>query len=224
MHILSKADLAKAHLKVSEVIPRIKEGGAYVKFTHDAAVPPEDIEVSIRKYLQENPLKPWWNPFQRMRTRLVRGRPWVEDLYRLPSSRLKVEFLPAASGAEAAELSQEQLYSFFRPYGKLLDIASQPPDSKVVPRFAMLDFQGVRRAIMAKNCLHGFVVEEAAGGGKAGTIFRIGYEQKIKAHYIRDWLVNHPRVVIPAVAALAAAITVAVFDPYVQLRIIMHVC
>lgn len=66
---------------------------------------------------------------------------------------------------------------------------------------------------MAKNCMHGYLVSEAEGGGKAGTILRLTYEQRIKAHWIRDWLVSHPRVVIPAMAALVAGISIAIFDP-----------
>lgn len=139
----------------------------------------------------------------------------------MPSPRLRVEFVPPEPGAEAVELSQEQLYSFFRQYGKLQDIVVQPPDSKELPKFAYLDYSKLSNAIMAKNCLHGFVVSEAEGGGKAGTLLRLKYEQKIKAHWIRDWLVNHPRIVIPIVAALVAGITVAIFDPQVhRLRLV----
>lgn len=111
------------------------------------------------------------------------------------------------------ELSQEQLYSFFRQYGKLGDIITQPPDSKILPKFAYLDFSNMPKAIMAKNCMHGYLVSEAEGGGKKGTLLRLTYEQKIKGHWIRDWLVNHPRIVIPIVAALVAGLTVVVFDP-----------
>ncbi len=148
-----------------------------------------------------------------MRTFLVRGRPWLEDLYRFPSSRLRVEFLPTSPGGEAAELSQEILYSHFRKYGKLADIASQPADSKVLPKYAILNFIRVRQAIMAKNCMHGVVISPADGGGKAGTLLKLVYEPKVKAHWIRDWLFNHPRLVIPILAALIATFTVAVFDP-----------
>lgn len=45
----------------------------------------------------------------------------------------------------------------------------------------------------------------------------LGYERKVKAHWIRVWLLSHPRIVIPAVFALLAATTVAIFDPLVSL-------
>jgi hypothetical protein len=200
-------------ITASQTILRLKEGGAYVKFTHDGTTPLSEVEKVVQKYLEEENIRPWWSPFRRMHAKLVRGRPWVEDLFRLPTSRLKVEFIPSEPGAEAVELSQEQLYAFFRPYGKLGDIVTQPPDSKIVPRYAYLDFATIPRATMAKNCMHGYMVTEAEGGGKKGTFLRLTYEQRIKAHWIRDWFLNHPRIVIPIIAALVAGITVAVFDP-----------
>jgi hypothetical protein len=204
---------AKSPAKVTEYLPRLKEGGAFVKMELPANMTAAEVEESLDKYMKETGVKPWWNPFRRMRARLVRGKPWVEDLYRLPSARLKVEFLPTKPGDTAADVSQEQLYEFFRPYGKLADIEVQPPDSKILPKFAHLNFMGMRRAIMAKNCIHGFVVDEAKGGGKTGTVLRISYDRKAKTNWMKDWLVNHPRIVIPIAAALLAGLSVVIFDP-----------
>lgn len=144
---------------------------------------------------------------------MVRGRPWLEDLQRYPSRRLKVEFLPTKPGAEPAELPEETLYTLFRTYGKLGDIKPQPTGSKDLPKYAMLNYNNVRDAIMAKNCMHGFVLPEAEGGGKDGTVLKMVYEQRARAHFFRDWIMSHPRIVIPIMAALIASITVAVFDP-----------
>lgn len=201
-------------IKVLEILPRLKEGGAFVKFSHDPAnIKTSELEKTLREFLKKNPIKPWFNPIRRVRAFLVQGKPWIEDLNRFPSSRLKVQFVPATPGQAAAELPQEPLYSLFRRYGKIIDITTQPADSKEVPRYAYLNFMKVRHAIMAKNCMHGYTVPPADGGGCAGTILKLGYEKRKKAHWIRDWLVGHPRIVIPAVAALFATITVAIFDP-----------
>lgn len=220
-------DAAKAKslsgVKVLEVLPRLKEGGAFVKFEHDATTSSESVTEAVREYLRERKFRPWWNPLNRVKARLVVGKPWVEDLFRLPSQRLKVEFLPTSPGSESAELSQEQLYSFFRPYGKLADIVTQPSDSKIVPRYAYLDFTRKRQAIMAKNCLHGYTVTEAQGGGKLGTVFRLTYEKKARFGWIKDWIFGHPRLVIPAIAALVAGITVSVFDPLRTASIKAHI-
>ncbi|MCJ1323199.1 mitochondrial escape protein 2 [Xylographa vitiligo] len=223
MSIIQKAIPKDLPIKVTEVLPRLKEGGAFVKFSHESHIETKEIEGTLKTYLKENPIKPWFNPWRRVRTFLVKGRPWVEDLYRFPSSRLRVEFLPLEPGGEAAELSQETLYSIFRRYGKLADIMPQPVDSKVTPKFAFLNFRLVRHAIMAKNCMHGFVVPGSEGGGKAGTVIKLIYEQKMKAHWIREWIVNHPRITIPLIAAVLATVTAAAFDPIRTFFIKAHV-
>ncbi|OAL55575.1 hypothetical protein IQ07DRAFT_583042 [Pyrenochaeta sp. DS3sAY3a] len=209
---------AKRNLQITstEVLPRMREGGAFVKFAYDASTSASEIEKVLQEYLRNEPVKPWWSPWRRMRAKVVKGRPWVEDLMRLPASRLRVEFIPGEPGAPATdgvELSQEQLFQFFRPYGKLGDIVIQPPDSKVLPKFAYLDYSSLGKAIMAKNCMHGYLVTEAEGGGKMGTILRLKYEQKIKPRYIRDWIFSHPRIIIPILAALIAGTVAIVFDP-----------
>jgi hypothetical protein len=223
MSIIKRALPDKMPLKVTEVMPRVKEGGAFVKFSYDDAVSPTEMEGTLKEYLREQPIKPWFNPFRRVRAFLVHGRPWIEDLRRLPSPKLKVEFLPTSPESSAAELTQETLYWLFRKYGKLAEISSQPSDSKILPRYAYIEFTRARFATMAKNCMHGFVLVEEAGGGKTGTVLKLSYEPKVKAHWIRDWLASHPRIVIPAVAALIATISVAVFDPIRTFFIRMHI-
>jgi hypothetical protein len=173
--------------------------------------------------LDEKPLKPWFNPFRRINAGLVKGVPWLEDLYRFPKQRIRVEFIPKDPGGEAVELSQESLYSLFRRYGKLAEITSQPHDSKVMPKFAYVDFALVRDAVMARNCMHGFLVQEKLGGGKLGTVLRLSYEKKTDQRNIWNWISSHPRLVIPVVAALIAAITVVIFDPIREFFIKTHV-
>lgn len=212
-HIVRRALPKNLDLEIKEVVSRYKEGGAFVKYARKPGMNDEDIRAAVKEHMAKSPIRPWFNPLQTADVDLVRGRPWIEDLYRIPSQTLKVEFLPNATGEKAVELTQEALYTLFRPYGKLLDIQTQPSDSKIEPRYATLRFNRPRFAVMARNCMHGYVVSEAEGGGKAGTRFKINYERKIKMSTIKDWLFNHPRIVIPALAALVAAITVIVFDP-----------
>lgn len=50
-------------------------------------------------------------------------------------------------------------------------------------------------------------------GGKAGTRLRLSYERFTKNHRFWDWLTNHPRIVIPVIASLLAAITTVIVDP-----------
>ncbi|KAG4034271.1 hypothetical protein MFRU_003g02410 [Monilinia fructicola] len=223
LSLVNRAIPSSAPLKVTEILPRLKEGGAFVKFSHDHTITAREIEGLVSGHLKENPIKPWFNPFQQIKAKLVLGKPWLEDLYRFPSTRIRVEFVPCTPGGEVAELSQETIYSLFRKYGKIAEISSQPSDSKVLPKFAVLDFANIRHSIMARNCLHGLKVTEELGGGKAGTTLRLSFEAKMQAHHIREWLTSHPRVVIPAVAAIVATITVAVFDPIRTFFIKAHI-
>ncbi len=223
MTVINRALPESLPMQIIEILPRVKEGGAFVKFSHDGTVSKGELETTLKIYLKEQPIKPWFNPMRRVRAFLVQGRPWIEDLYRAPSSRLKVEFLGSSPEASAAELTQEMVFSLFRRYGKIADILAQPSDSKVMPKYATVDFTRIRYAVMAKNCMHGFKILPEAGGGQSGTILKISFEQKAKTHWIRDWLFSHPRIVVPAVAALVAAVTVAIFDPIRTFFIKSHI-
>lgn len=222
--ILRQAIPESVPIKVTSIIPRRKDGGAFVKFSHPKELTASDVESLLRNYLRENPIRPWWSPFRRLRTTLVQGQPWLEDLYRFPSSRLKVEFVSPSGERETQELSQEALYSLFRRYGKLAEITSQPADSKTLPRYALVDFAGLRNATVAKNCMHGFTVSQRAGGGKGGTQIRLSYELKrTRFHFFWEWLMNHPRVTIPVIAVIVGTVTVAIFDPVRTFFIKAHI-
>lgn len=221
--IIKRALPEKLPLTVSNVLPRLREGGAFVKFSHEEDISAEELESTLKQYLNEKPIRPWFNPLRQVRAFLVRGKPWIEDLYRAPSSRVKVEFLPTSPETSAAEVTQETLYSLFRRYGKLSEILQQPSDSKVLPRYAYTDYTRVRFATMAKNCMHGYIVSAEEGGGKAGTLLKLSYESKAKPNWIRDWITSHPRIVLPLVVALLTAASVAVFDPIRTFFIRMHI-
>ncbi|KAJ6096732.1 hypothetical protein N7486_007478 [Penicillium sp. IBT 16267x] len=223
LHIAQRALPPSLTLEIKEVIPRYKEGGAFVKIERKLGATDESISDAIKEHLTKNPIRPWFNPFQTADADVVRGRPWIEDLYRIPSQSLKVEFLPASTEGPPAELNQEALYTLFRPFGKILDIQQQPSDSKVQPRYAILRFERPRFAVLARNCMHGYEAFEEDGGGKSGTRFKITYERKIRLSMIKDWILSHPRIMFPVIAALVAAITVIIFDPirifFIKLKI-----
>jgi hypothetical protein len=210
LRIVRRVIPRELEVEIKEVVPRFREGGAFVIYNRTAGVKDTDIEAAIKENLEEHPIRPWFNPFQQVNVARVLGRPWIEDLYRIPSPRLRVEFLPDSADNSATDLTTETLYSLFRGYGKLKDIEKQSSDSKTMPRYAYVEFARPKYAVTAKNCMHGFTIP---GGGKTGTRLKINYERKIKLSMIKDWILNHPRIVIPAIAALIAAITVTIFDP-----------
>src|SRR5271170_1207832 len=94
----------------------------------------------------------------------------------------------------------------FRQYGRIRDIIPASPSSKELPRYAIITFLYMRSATSAKNCLHQII--------ETGTKIHISYESVHKTHwFIWDWIINHPRITIPAAAALFAVIMGTIFDP-----------
>ncbi|KAI0181984.1 RNA12 protein-domain-containing protein [Hypoxylon sp. FL1284] len=223
INMVKRAIPSTISVKIKEILPRLKDGGVFVKFSYPSNVKAADIETAVTKYLKEKPVRPLFSPLRRVQAGLVHGVPWLEDLHRFPKGRLRVEFVPKNPGEEAVELSQETLFSLFRRYGKIAEISSQPWDSKVLPKFAYIDFGFVRDAIMARNCLHGFVVPEQQGGGKSGTRLRMSYEPRARPHRVWDWMTNHPRIVIPILVALLTGLTVVIFDPIRSFFVKAHV-
>lgn len=210
LRIIQRAMPSEPQIEVTGIIPRFSEGGAFVKYARTQGLDDIQIEKAVEDHLAQHPIKPWFNPFQRVEVARVVGKPWIEDLFQFPSPKIKVEFLPPRPEALPAELTQEVLYTLFRKYGKLVDISAEPSAN---PKYAFVEFSRRRNAVMARNCSHGLIVAENEGGGKAGTLLRITYERKIKYSFIKDWILSHPRIVIPAIAALIAGITVIIFDP-----------
>ncbi|KAK9390130.1 RNA12 protein-domain-containing protein [Lipomyces mesembrius] len=187
-------------IEIEQIIPRSKDGGVIVKFRkRQGQITDDEIEAQIQTYLQEHPVRPWFNPFRPIKSFIIKGVPWIEDLHRFPSSRLRVEF-------EGPDVDQETLYYYFRRYGLIRDITPLSPASKDLPRYATIQFVSVRGAAIARTCLHGII-------SKQGTKMHIHYEPTLQKHIFRDWLFNHPRIVIPALAALLAGVTVMIFDP-----------
>jgi RNA12 protein/RNA recognition motif. (a.k.a. RRM, RBD, or RNP domain) len=229
--IVQRALPPNLNVQVKQVLPRLSEGGLFIKYS----VPPSgherktkgEIAAAVDAYLEQNPIRPWFNPFDRVGVGRVLGKPWIEDMYHLPSPKVKVEFLsasaagsvsvaPTSASTSPGELTPEALYSIFRRYGKIKDIERQPADSKILPKYAVIEFTRIKYAILARSCIHGITIPGEVSGGKDagfGTVLKVSYERKIKAHWIREWLFNHPRIVIPAIAALIAGITVIIFDP-----------
>lgn len=197
-------------ISIQSVVPRFNEGGLFVTYSRPPELSDEDVERAVVEHLDKNPIRPWFNPRDGVGVGRVLGVPWIEDLYLFPSSGIKVEFLPVEPGAapNAAELNQETLFSIFRGYGKIKNIEIIQPTDKTLPKYANVRFVRAKSAILARSCVHGL---KTSGDRKA--ILKITYQSRVKGRWIRDWMFNHPRIVIPALAALLASITVVVFDP-----------
>ncbi|KAI9470931.1 MAG: RNA12 protein-domain-containing protein [Benjaminiella poitrasii] len=190
---------------IKEIMARTKDGGAIVSFIFKSsdekkAEVAKDIVLRINEHVQKNKVVAPFN-FQSVRAFLVKGQPFMEDiLARYPTQRLRIEF-------QGEAVNVERLYKYLRPYGKLFDISlyPNPISSKDPARYAIAQFTRIRSATSARTCLHGFAVD--------GTRVNILYERQLRTNIVKDWLINHPRITVPLIAAIFAGATYAVFDP-----------
>ncbi|OCF71499.1 exonuclease [Kwoniella mangroviensis CBS 8886] len=149
---------------------------------------------------------------------IVKGRQWTEDMNRFPAGRLRVEF-------DGPDVSQEMLYTLFRPYGRIADIQPPSPVPAGSLRYATVTYSRLSPAAIAINCLHGFSTPtntadftlKSSGSASTSTIpksrLRIYYERPLKAHAIRDWISAHPRLALPVLAFLIGTLSYTFFDP-----------
>ncbi|RXK35460.1 hypothetical protein M231_07272 [Tremella mesenterica] len=147
---------------------------------------------------------------------VVKGRQWTEDMNRFPSQRLRVEF-------DGPDVSQEMLYTLFRPYGRVWDIQPPSPVPAGSLRFATVSYSNLTPATVAMNCLHGYSTPTNTGdhtlraSGSDPSIplsrLRIYYERPLKAHAVRDWISGHPRIALPVIAFLIGTLSYTFFDP-----------
>ncbi|RUP43989.1 RNA12 protein-domain-containing protein [Jimgerdemannia flammicorona] len=196
-------DAIPIEFEIAEVIPRSRDGGAFLKFQYKA-LPTEsklianEIASHISKNLRDRNVITTFN-FQPVRAFLVRGEPFMEDLLaRYPSQKLRIEF-------QGADLTIEQIYKEFRQFGRIFDVTQPNPASKELPRYAIVQYTRVRAATSARNCLHGITVN--------GTRLNITYERQIRTNAISQWIVSHPRISFPIIGFAAAGVTYAIFDP-----------
>lgn len=182
-------------ISINLIIP--KDGGAFVKFQ----IPYDQLIAETNIAIQENTAKgpsPFFGLFPKPQCFPVKGTPWVEDLRRYPSSQLKVVF-------EGEDLTEEKLYQVFRRYGKILDIIPQPPDSKEVPRYAVVKFWRTRSAIAAKNCVNALQIDN--------TTLHIKYQRIVRESFVKDLLFKHMRISVPILLALLLALGLIIFEP-----------
>ncbi|EPB90204.1 hypothetical protein HMPREF1544_02888 [Mucor circinelloides 1006PhL] len=190
---------------IKEIFARTKDGGAIVTFSFkstdgskvDVA---KDIVSRINDYIAKQNIVAPYN-LQSVRAFLVKGSPFMEDMIaRYPTNRLRIEF-------QGEAVNVERLYRHLRPYGKVFDIALYPNPivAKDPARYAIAQFTRTRFATSARNCLHGHYID--------GTRLNILYEKQLRTNVVKDWLVNHPRITIPVLAAIFAGVTYVVFDP-----------
>ncbi|KAI5818602.1 RNA12 protein-domain-containing protein [Pyronema omphalodes] len=206
-------------IKLRQVYPQGKDGGVLARFEFENAKTLDDDILEIRKYLKEIKVRSGSTYLQRLQIKLnlsfwrrhcikafkVLGTPWLDDMDRFPSRKLKVEFI--GGNGPPSIVQQEDLYRLFRLYGKIADIIPNTTPAGDLPRHAIIRFRNVRGATTARNCLDGYVHQES------GVKLRILYGRGKNTRRILDWIVNNPRLSFPLIMAVLGFFAVWVFDP-----------
>lgn len=188
---------------------RLKDGGAFLSFTFSPLHQPapaapvyeprdqalQHIEEAVKKglkrtYTPTEALMLSWGT--KPSVHVVRGRPWLEDLNRFPALGLRISL-------SGGDLSEEQLWSLLRPYGRIVSIDKKPNEAIVL-------FSRMRSATSARNCAHGLELNN-------GVRLVINYKGTERAKQAWEWTTSHPRIVLPALAFLLGGFTYAIFDP-----------
>ncbi|KAJ1942932.1 mitochondrial escape protein 2, partial [Linderina macrospora] len=190
---------------VDMVEPHQRDGGSIVYFTfagpatdQEAQKAAQELVDTINAHVQATSASRWYS-FEPAQVFSVLGTPFNEDIVRLlPSKKVKIEF-------SGKDLSVEDLFREFRPFGRILDIEQQPSSNKDTPRWASVHFQRLRSATSARNCVHGDTVGD--------TKLSLSYIQMHHENVIIQWLKSHSKFAIPLAAAALIAAIYAVFDP-----------
>ncbi|CUM64078.1 uncharacterized protein PRCAT00001667001 [Priceomyces carsonii] len=204
---LSNSDSNPLHAstRILDFVPLRRDGGAFAKFSVPPNVSTDEFTAQIKENVRKHEAKynerilnkvsnMIWNRFPYCYS--VKGTPWIEDLRRFPSPKLKVMF-------DGQPLNEEELYVLFRRYGLILDII---PASSTAS-FATVIFKNVRSAICARNCVTGIILDQEK------TVLHLQYIPVKRVNYINEFIFNHQKISIPVILAILATVAVLIFDP-----------
>ncbi|QPG74569.1 hypothetical protein FOA43_001900 [Brettanomyces nanus] len=186
------------NLDITKFTSVTRDGGAFVKFKVPDGMAVSEFNKQIMDNVAQRASGSFLDKLTHPRCFPVKGTPWIEDLARFPSSQLKVEF-------EGPDLTQENIYALFRRYGPISDIDPPSPDSKSVPRHAIITFHNTRAAVTARQCLNGLQAGD--------TMLHIQYRRIMKENAVFEFIGAHSRIFIPLFLALLAGFAVVIFDP-----------
>ncbi|KAK6204946.1 mitochondrial inner membrane protein [Scheffersomyces amazonensis] len=203
--VLKLSSPLPSNVNITEFVPLKRDCGAFVKFSVPSDLRTKELfriihdNVKIKKQQYDSNIFRYifnkvWNHFPTVYA--VKGTPWIEDLRRFPTTKLKISF-------EGNSLTEEELYVLFRRYGLIVDIIPGSDSATII-------FKHLRSAIAAKNCITGINLNHDK------TILHIQYIPIKRVNYITDFIINHQKIAIPILLALLATVAVLIFDPIRQ--------
>lgn len=212
MDVLNKEDSPLPDgSECKEYVALRRDGGAFLKFSIPPTSSASDLAASIEKNIQnvgykQSILRLGSFAVHPPKALQVKGTPWIEDLSRFPSRRLKVIF-------EGESLSEEELYLLFRRYGTIVDIIPVSSSNST----ATVIFKSTDACIRAKNCITGIRLN----GGK--TSLHLQYIPVLRVNHVTQFILNHQRIAVPIILALLATIAVLIFEPIRQYFILLKI-
>lgn len=93
-----------------------------------------------------------------------------------------------------------------QPFGQIIELSQPTIGPPGTPRFSNVSFRSMRSATIARNVMHNY----AFTMNGTTTKLRTGYAQLIQAHLLRNWISNHPKIVLPIVVFLLGGLTYVV--------------
>ncbi|KAF7292929.1 hypothetical protein MIND_01192000 [Mycena indigotica] len=205
------ANITAYGFSVVDMTPHNKEGGIFVTFEY-RATDKEAALKAIEKEIEAETFKhgglPSWMPgFRRARAWLVKGEPWIEDMWRLPTQFLNIHF-------DGPDVDEERIYHLLRPYGPIVNIMQPETFPAGTRRYMTAIFREGRDAVNARNALHGIRVESSTSS--ASTTLHMLYTPRHiwgDRPSVIDWLSKHPRISLPLFFFILGGISYAIFDP-----------
>lgn len=97
--------------------------------------------------------------------------------------------------------------SLSQPYGRIMDITAPQPVPAGTLRSSVVSFTRLQSASIAHNCVHGVAFRSEDG---KETWLKTSFERPHKPHWLRDWIVAHPRVSLPIALFLVGSLTYTV--------------
>ena len=98
-----------------------------------------------------------------------------------------------------------------QPYGRIIDITMPSTAPAGVLRSATVTYQRISSTTIARNVINGFDLSSASSStSPIKTRLRAGYQQPAHPHVIRDWMLNHPKTMLPLLVFLLGTITYTV--------------
>eukprot|EP00052_Salpingoeca_macrocollata_P035744 m.15684 g.15684 ORF g.15684 m.15684 type:complete len:745 (+) comp8577_c0_seq1:53-2287(+) len=187
--------MAETDITITKVVPVPKEGGAFVHFQSNVHSAASVAEILVTYLKEKQPRSMFIR--QPVKSHLVIGRPFVNDMITFPSKNVRIDFTGPIPDTET-------LFRALRPYGRMLHLDFHTAGDV---KYALAQFDHFHGAIASRNCLHGFRMTDPA------TVLHITFEPYLSSSKIKEFFRNNTRLLVPLLLSAGVALVYAAFEP-----------